>query len=598
MVARGGGGNPPPPVPPPLSHPLTPVEEPAIVSFHIPVATLQTDPRDALPVPDLRPLLVPRDSPLLPHNNWGGGFVDDEDRVALNTMHISSIASAGGVVGTVGLVTPLALGASDMCVDLVDSMLLRPAAQPTPPPPPSQQQQQPEQDFVHQGAWRPGGVAGGDADWLRPQTGLSSDGIEGGGGGSGTNGPVVAAPTTRRPAGEAAASSAAAATAAATGVSALAERLCELLPPWAVRAGPRRQIFFEPRTVNAAIVASGHVCPGINDVVQGVVQRLSEYGVPETSVLGILDGFDGFDTRVTQKPAFQLGDRRPRQLVLAEVEGAHLRGGSILGTSRGWADISSVVSKLEMWDINMLFIVGGDGGLRAGQIISEQCRARKLPCCVVGVPKSIENDILLVDRTFGFETAVQEVQRPLLAAKAPRRVDPWGKSWMRLRAANGQPSFYPPNLLDRAVSPSSTTAPSFAPCPTFAFPSSLEASVAASLWEADGGDELEAAVAAAVEAAAVEAVAAAGDEPEAVLAAAVAAAAAAGDEPEAVVAAAVAAAAAKAAAAAGNEPEAVAAAAAAAQAEAAALVAAAAEVAAAATSGSEASGDGGREGRG
>ncbi|KXZ42579.1 hypothetical protein GPECTOR_132g591 [Gonium pectorale] len=294
-------------------------------------------------------------------------------------------------------------------------------------------------------------------------------------------------------------------------VSTVADRVCVSLPSWCMRAGPRKQIFYDPTRVNAAIVTCGHICPGVNDVVQGIVHRLTDYGVPEGQVLGICDGFKGFDPR---HPA------KPRPLTRAAMEGAHLRGGSLLGTSKSWADIDHVVHKIEMWEVNMLFVVGGDGGLRAAQLLSEQCRVCGLPCCVVGVPKSIENDILLVDRTFGFETAVQEVQRPLLAAKveassirggiglvkvmgrhsgflamqaslasgvvdvclipevsftmdgphgllayvgkvlerkAPRRVDPWGNAWNRLRADTGQPSFHPPPALGRIAPPSSAS---------------------------------------------------------------------------------------------------------------------------------------------
>ncbi|PNH03887.1 6-phosphofructokinase 5, chloroplastic [Tetrabaena socialis] len=366
-----------------------------------------------------------------------------------------------------------------MCVDVLDSALLEPAAQ---PPHPTQPPPQPEQ-----GSWRPGGAGAGGSG----APGADCMQLAGGNG-------AAAATMMRRPVeegaqlaaaalAEAAAAAAAAAVAGGGGspdlgwvpggrdeygsegqniVSALDERLCVVLPPWAVRAGPRRQIFFDPQKVNAAVVASGHVCPGINDVVQGIVHRLTDYGVREESVLGIVDGFDGFDPRIAHHPALQLGDRHPRPLGRKEVEGAHLRGGSMLGTSRGWADISSVVSKLEMWDINMLFIVGGDGGLRAGQ--------------------------------------------------APRRVDPWGNAWNRLRADNGQPSFHPPPSLDRAVPSSSSPASS----PTSASLSSSDASASESPWMTDAEDQPEAVVAAAVAAAAAEAAAAAGNDPEAVLAAA------------------------------------------------------------------------------
>ncbi|GLI70772.1 hypothetical protein VaNZ11_015805, partial [Volvox africanus] len=73
---------------------------------------------------------------------------------------------------------------------------------------------------------------------------------------------------------------------------------------------------------------------------QAIVHRLTDYGVPEGQVLGICDGFKGFDPR---HPA------KPRPLTRHVVEGAHLRGGSMLGTSKGWADIDAVVAKIAMW---------------------------------------------------------------------------------------------------------------------------------------------------------------------------------------------------------------------------------------------------------
>lgn len=61
------------------------------------------------------------------------------------------------------------------------------------------------------------------------------------------------------------------------------------------------------------------------------------------------------------------------------------------------------------------------GGNAAANAMNEECRRRNVNCCVIGVPKSIDNDILLIDRCFGFETAVAEAKKALLAAKVEAR---------------------------------------------------------------------------------------------------------------------------------------------------------------------------------
>jgi 6-phosphofructokinase 1 len=185
------------------------------------------------------------------------------------------------------------------------------------------------------------------------------------------------------------------------------DQVCVPLPAWAIRAGARETIYHDPTKVNAAIVTCGGLCPGLNDVVQGLVKKLEDYGVPEGNILGIRYGYKGFY------------DRRYKPVVLTKrsVEGIHLQGGTILGTSRGGADIKEIVKRIDMWAIDMLFVVGGNGGNAGAAAIQKQCEKDGVLCSVVGVPKSIDNDILLIDKCFGFDTAVEESQRSLLAAK-------------------------------------------------------------------------------------------------------------------------------------------------------------------------------------
>lgn len=110
-------------------------------------------------------------------------------------------------------------------------------------------------------------------------------------------------------------------------------------------------------------------------------------------------------------------DAKPITLTRSLVDGIHLRGGTMLGTSRGGANVKEIVRRIDLWGLNMVFVVGGNGGNAAANAIQLECEAQGVVCSVVGVPKSIDNDILLVDRCFGFDTAVEEAQRALMAAK-------------------------------------------------------------------------------------------------------------------------------------------------------------------------------------
>jgi len=189
------------------------------------------------------------------------------------------------------------------------------------------------------------------------------------------------------------------------------EDTCILLPEWAIRCGPRRTIFYNPQEVSAAVVTCGGLCPGLNDVVQNVVYTLLDYGVPPDNILGIRFGLRGFYSR----------EHKPIQLTAQNVDGIHLTGGTVLGTSRGGATVKEIVSRISLWGLNMVFVVGGNGGNAAAHAIAEECESQQVNCSVIGIPKSIDNDILLIDRCFGFETAVEEAQRALMAAKVEAR---------------------------------------------------------------------------------------------------------------------------------------------------------------------------------
>ncbi len=151
----------------------------------------------------------------------------------------------------------------------------------------------------------------------------------------------------------------------------------------------------------------GGLCPGLNDVVQGLVNKCTDYGVPDGNILGIRYGFKGFYDK----------KHKPVVLTKSSVEGIHLEGGTMLGTSRGGADIKKIVKAIDIWGVDVCFVVGGNGGNAGASAIQAELARCNVPCSVVGVPKSIDNDILIIDKCFGYDTAVEEAQRALISAK-------------------------------------------------------------------------------------------------------------------------------------------------------------------------------------
>ncbi|KIZ02592.1 hypothetical protein MNEG_5364 [Monoraphidium neglectum] len=236
---------------------------------------------DYLAIPDIRDVLTPRPSPFAVHNYFGGGFVDDGDRVALSSIQFASGTSAG------------ACGTSTAVLN-------------------------------DEGTQQ-------SVNWMEASL----------------------------------------------------EQLVTPLPPWAIRAGARATIFHDPKQTTAAIVTCGGLCPGLNDVV----------------AVGFYDK-----------------EHKPIVLTKESVDGIQLQGGTILGTSRGGANIKEIVKRIDMWGVDMLFVVGGNGGNAGANAIQQKCAESDVACNVIGIPKSIDNDILLIDKCFGFDTAVEEAQRALLAA--------------------------------------------------------------------------------------------------------------------------------------------------------------------------------------
>jgi len=164
-------------------------------------------------------------------------------------------------------------------------------------------------------------------------------------------------------------------------------------------AGPREMIYFTPAHVHAGIVSCGGLCPGINDVIRAIVRCLwYRYGVERIS--GIRYGYKGF------LPEFQYG---VKELNPASVDDIHKLGGTYLGSARGGGrEVSKIVDALEKLNLNILFTIGGDGTQRGSLDIAEEVSKRQLKIALVGIPKTVDNDFYLVDRSFGFDTAVEK----------------------------------------------------------------------------------------------------------------------------------------------------------------------------------------------
>ena len=173
-------------------------------------------------------------------------------------------------------------------------------------------------------------------------------------------------------------------------------------------AGAREQIFFDPRRTTAGIVTCGGLCPGLNDVIRGLVMVLCHnYGV--TNIYGFRYGYEGLI------PSF---GRVPLMLRPDAVSSIHKSGGTILGSSRGPQDVGVMVDTLEEMGVDLLFVIGGDGSIRGAGEISVEIQRRGLKKAVVCIPKTIDNDIMYVDKCFGFETAVAEAGKIISCAHA------------------------------------------------------------------------------------------------------------------------------------------------------------------------------------
>lgn len=180
--------------------------------------------------------------------------------------------------------------------------------------------------------------------------------------------------------------------------------------------GPRRRIYFDPAKTNVGIVTCGGLCPGLNDVIRALVLELSHH-YRVNRIVGFRNGFQGLSSRY----------RHPIvDLTPAVVEGINEYGGTILGTSRGNQDPEDIVDCLEMLGINVLIVVGGDGSMRGALRVAEVVTARDRRIAVVGVPKTIDNDIPYIEQSFGFQTAFAKATEAIRGAHVEATAVPNG----------------------------------------------------------------------------------------------------------------------------------------------------------------------------
>ncbi len=173
-------------------------------------------------------------------------------------------------------------------------------------------------------------------------------------------------------------------------------------------AGPRKKIYFDPSKSRAGIVTCGGLCPGFNDVIRALVMELTfRYGVKK--IYGFRNGYQGFVAR---------HGHSVMELTPDVVSHINEDGGTLLGTSRGKQDAGEIVDCLEQLGINQLFVIGGDGTLRGALAVTREIAERGLKIAVIGIPKTIDNDIMYIDQSFGFQTAFSVATEAIRAAHA------------------------------------------------------------------------------------------------------------------------------------------------------------------------------------
>ncbi len=187
-------------------------------------------------------------------------------------------------------------------------------------------------------------------------------------------------------------------------------------------AGPREKLYFDPSKLKCGLVTCGGLCPGLNDIIRAIVLELF-YGYGVKNIFGFKYGLQGF----IPKYMHDIMDLKPES-----VANIHEMGGSILGSSRGPQPIDEIVDSLERMNIGILFMIGGDGTLIAATKITDAITKRGLKISVIGIPKTIDNDIHLVSRSFGFDTAVDVATQAIRSAHNESAAYPNGIGLIKL----------------------------------------------------------------------------------------------------------------------------------------------------------------------
>lgn len=191
-------------------------------------------------------------------------------------------------------------------------------------------------------------------------------------------------------------------------------------------AGPRSRMFFDPKVTRAGIVTCGGLCPGMNNVIRSLFLELYFiYGVKE--IVGFRYGYKGLDPASGLEPIWLTHNR---------IDDIHREGGTILGTSRGPVDVKAAVDNLIDQKINILFTIGGDGTQKGGFALYKEAQQRGYPLAVVGIPKTIDNDVSFISRTFGYQTAVEESNRVIAMAHVEASSVEYGISLVKLMGRN------------------------------------------------------------------------------------------------------------------------------------------------------------------
>lgn len=172
------------------------------------------------------------------------------------------------------------------------------------------------------------------------------------------------------------------------------------------KAGPREKLFFESGTAVSGIITCGGLCPGLNAVIRGIVM-MNHYRYGNSLTYGFKYGYAGMVKELEHEVI---------KLTPESVTQIHTTGGTMLGSSRGDQDPVKMVDTLEELGINVLYAIGGDGTHRGAMHIIQEIEKRGLKIAVIGVPKTIDNDINFIDKSFGIETAFSEACKAIHAA--------------------------------------------------------------------------------------------------------------------------------------------------------------------------------------